>query len=121
MRKVQFLWRGIDDEMRWSIAFISDTRIRLGEAARLLEEEIKVNEHISHIDSRTHPRRGLKTNESQPFIPLIGVALWASKRLLQTDNDSTFAFPRYCDETGCKANLSHGGLNKWLHQQSADN
>ena len=55
------------------------------------------------------------------FFPLTNEALWASKRLLEANDDSIFAFPRYCDETGCKANSASGGLNKWLHQYVPDN
>ena len=121
IRKVQSLCKGIDDEMRWLIALISDTGIRLGEAAGLLKEDIKVNEPIPHIDLKPHPWRTLKTRGSQRLIPLTNEALWASKRLLEANNDSIFAFPRYCDETGCKANSASGGLNKWLHQYVTDN
>jgi len=48
-------------------------------------------------------------------------ALWASKRLLEANNDSIFAFPRYCSETVCKANSASGGLNKWSHQYVRNN
>ena len=44
-----------------------------------------------------------------------------SQRLLEANNDSIFAFPRYCDERGCKANSASGGLNKWLHQYVPEN
>ena len=63
----------------------------------------------------------LKTKGSQRLIPLNKEALWASKQLLEANDDSIFAFPRYCDETGCKANSASGGLNKWLHQYVPDN
>ena len=43
---MQSLCRDNDDEMRWLIALISDTGMRLGEAAGLLKEDIKVNEPI---------------------------------------------------------------------------
>ena len=110
-----------DDDMRWLIALISDTGMRLGEAAGLLKDDIKLDEHIPHVDLRPHPWRTLKTKSSQRCVPLVGVALWASKRLLEANNDSIFAFPRYCDEPGCKANSASGGLNKWLHQYVPDN
>jgi len=116
IRKVQSLCKDIDDEMRWLIALISDTGMRLGEAAGLLKEDIKVDDRIPHIDLKLHPWRTLKTKGSQRLIPLTKEALWASKRLLEANNDSIFAFPRYCSETGCKANSASGGLNKWLHQ-----
>ena len=39
IKKVQSLCKDIDDEMRWLIALISDTGMRLGEAAGLLKED----------------------------------------------------------------------------------
>ena len=121
LKKVQSLCKDIDDEMRWLIALINDTGMRLGEAAGLLKEDIKVKEPIPHIDLKPHPWRTLKTKGSQRLIPLTKEALWASKRLLEANNDSIFAFPRYCDERSCKANSASGGLNKWLHQYVPDN
>jgi integrase len=121
IRKVQSLCREIDDEMRWLIALISDTGMRLGEAAGLLKEDIKLNDRIPHIDLKPHSWRGLKTKGSQRLIPITKEALWATKRLLEANDDSIFAFPRYCDERGCKANSASGGLNKWLHQYVPDN
>ena len=111
----------INDDVRWLVALISDTGMRLGEAAGLLKEDIKVNEPIPHIDLKPHSLRSLKTKGSQRLIPLTKEALWASKRLIEANNDSIFAFPRYCDKTGCKANSASGGLNKWLHQYVPEN
>ena len=59
IRKVQSLCKDTDDEMRWLIALISDTGMRLGEAAGLLKEDKKVNEPIPHIDLKPHPWRSL--------------------------------------------------------------
>ncbi|MDC1118402.1 tyrosine-type recombinase/integrase [Alphaproteobacteria bacterium] len=121
IRKVQSLCRDNDDEMRWLIALISDTGMRLGEAAGLLKEDIKLDDRIPHVDLKPHPWRSLKTKGSQRLIPLTKEALWASKRLLEAKYDSIFAFPRYYDETSCKANSASGGLNKWLHQYVPEN
>jgi integrase len=121
IRKVQSLCKDIDDEMRWLIALISDTGMRLGEATGLLKEDIKLDEPIPYVDLKLHPWRSLKTRGSQRLIPLTNEALWASRRLIQAKNDSIFAFPRYCSEAGCKANSASGGLNKWLHQYVPDN
>ena len=118
---MQSLCRVTDDEMRWLIALISDTGMRLGEAAGLLKEDIKVNEPIPYVDLKPHLWRSLKTKGSKRLIPLTKEALWASKRLMEANNDSIFAFPRYCSEAGCKANSASGGLNKWLHQYVPDN
>ncbi len=121
IKKVQSLCKDIDDEMRWLVALISDTGMRLGEAAGLLKEDIKLDDRIPHIDLKPYPWRTLKTKGSQRLIPLTKEALWACGRLLEANNDSIFAFPRYCDATGCKANSASGGLNKWLHQYVPDN
>ena len=50
------------------------------------------------------------------FIPLVGASLWASNRLLKANDDSTFAFPKYCSEEGANANSASGALNKWLQE-----
>jgi integrase len=121
IRKVQSLCREVDDEMRWLISLISDTGMRLGEATGLLKEDMKVHHSIPHIDLKPHPWRSLKTKGSQRLIPLTNESLWASRRLIEANNDSIFAFPRYCDEAGCKAHSASGGLNKWLHQYVPDN
>jgi integrase len=112
LKKVQSLCKDIDDEMRWLIALISDTGMRLGEAAGLLKEDIKLDEPIPHTNLKPHPWRSLKTRGSQQFIPLTNEALWASKRLRDANNDSIFAFPLYCSEASCKAKSASGGLNK---------
>ena len=121
IKKVQSLCRDNDDEIRWLIALISDTGMRLGEAAGLLKEDIKLDEPIPHIHLKPHPWRTLKTKGSQRLVPLTKEALWACKRLLETDDDSISTFPRYYSETGCKANSASGGLNKWLHQYVPEN
>ena len=65
IKKVQSLCYQIDDEMRWLIALISDTGMKLGEAAGLLKEDIKLDNRISHINLKPHPWRSLKTKGSQ--------------------------------------------------------
>ena len=43
-------------------------------------------------------------------------SLWACERLLEANNDSIFAFPRYCNELTANANSASGALNKWLQE-----
>jgi integrase len=64
IKKVQSLCKDIDDEMRWLIALISDTGMRLGEAAGLLKEAIKLGEAVPHIVLKPHPWRTLETKGS---------------------------------------------------------
>ena len=106
--------------MRWLIALISDTGMRLGEAAGLLKSDIKLEDPIPHIDLKPHPWRTLKTKGSQRKIPLVGAALWAVRRIVNQQDNSPFCFPRYCNEQVCKTNSASGGLNKWLHEHVPD-
>ena len=39
-----------DDDMRWLIALITDTGIRLGEAAGLQINDLKLDEEIPYVD-----------------------------------------------------------------------
>ena len=55
IRKAQSLCKEIDDDMRWLIALVSDTGMRLGEATGLLKEDIKLNDRIPHLDLKPHP------------------------------------------------------------------
>ena len=48
IKKVQSLCRDTDDEMRWLIALISDTGMRLGEASGLLEEAVSYTHLRAH-------------------------------------------------------------------------
>jgi hypothetical protein len=45
-------------------------------------------------------------------IPLIGMSLWAARRIVVSQQD--FAFPRYTDSSGCNANSASGAINRWL-------
>ena len=77
--------------MGWLIALISDTGMGLGEAAVLLKEDIKLNDRIPHTDLKPQPLRSLKTKASK-LVPLTREAMWASKHLLEANNDDIFAF-----------------------------
>jgi len=115
IRKIQQLCRDQDDDMRWLIALISDTGMRLGEAVGLHKDDFRINNDIPFIDLKPHPWRSLKTKGSQRHIPLVGASLWASKRVLEADCNSPYAFPRYFKNNLCNANSASNALNKWLH------
>ena len=74
-KHIQKLCREKDDELRWLIALISDTGMRLGEAVGLLKEDIDLNHEIPHIRLIPHSWRGLKTKGSRRLIPLVGASL----------------------------------------------
>jgi integrase len=103
----------IDDDMRWLIALISDTGMRLAEAAGLHIDDLHLNYEVPYVDIRPHPWRSLKTRGSQRQVPLVGASLWAARRIQQTAS-SCFAFQRYTDKERCNANSASNALNKWL-------
>ena len=103
-----------DDDMRWLIALISDTGMRLAEAAGLHVDDLKLDEEIPYVGIKPHPWRSLKTKGSQRQVPLVGASLWAAQRI-KANASSCFAFPRYTDNTRCNANSASNALNKWLH------
>lgn len=112
IRSIQAECKSINDDNRWLIALISDTGMRLSEAAGLLTSDIILDTDIPHINLINHPWRRLKTKGSNRSIPLIGASLWAAKKVTSVNNQ--FAFPRYTNSEKCNANSASNGLNKWL-------
>jgi integrase len=119
IRRIQRDCMAIDDEMRWLLALISDTGMRLSEAAGLHRDDIILDVSIPYISLQPHSWRRLKTKGSARHIPLIGASLWAAKRIQQ--HDSSYAFPRYCDGKICNANSASAALNKWMKPRLKDN
>ena len=117
IRNIQLECRAIDDDMRWLIALISDTGMRLAEGAGLLKQDfIGLDTDLPYVCVAKHPWRNLKTASSERKIPLVGEALWAAKRIVKIDNGSDFAFPRYNRGSFTAANSASAALNKWLKQ-----
>jgi len=114
IRQIQKDCMEADDEARWLVALISDTGMRLSEAAGLHIDDIKLDEEVPHIDLKPHTWRSLKTKGSQRQIPLVGASLWAAQRIKETNNISPYAFPRYTSAKGTNANSASAAINKWL-------
>ena len=114
IKEIQRECMSIDDEARWLVALISDTGMRLSEAAGLSVNDIKLDCEIPHIDLKPHAWRGLKTRGSQRQIPLVGASLWAAKRVKANNTVSSYAFPRYTSAKGTNANSASAAINKWL-------
>lgn len=114
LRAIQRECIRVDDDLRWLVALVSDTGLRLAEAAGLLREDIALDEEIPHVVIREHPWRRLKTPSSERVVPLVNNALWAAERVLQQQPDTVFAFPRYNRNGETKANAASSALNKWM-------
>lgn len=110
---VQAQCRHIDDDIRWLVTLISDTGMRLAEAAGLAISDFKLSDSIPHLVIQSHPWRSLKTVASARMIPLVGQALWAARRIVE-NSQNTLAFPRYNRSDRTNANSASAALNKWL-------
>ena len=119
IREIQQACYDIDDDRRWLIALISDTGMRLAEAAGLHIDDLHLDEEIPYVDIKPHPWRSLKTKGSQRQVPLVGASLWAAQRIKQTAS-SCFAFDRYTDNQQCRANSASNALNKWMQTNFRD-
>ena len=111
IREIQKACYRTDDDMRWLVALISDTGMRLAEAAGLHIDDLHLDEEVPYVDIRPHPWRSLKTKGSQRHIPLIGASLWAALRIKENES-SCYAFSRYTDDRQCRANAASNTLNK---------
>ena len=114
IRDIQNECYHIDDDMRWLIALISDTGMRLSEAAGLHKDDIVLGDAVPHLIVQSHPWRGLKTGSSERHIPLVGASLWATQRIIHQSYQSKLAFPRYNRQEQTNGNSASAALNKWL-------
>ena len=119
IRQIQQSCMEHDDDMRWLVALISDTGMRLAEAAGLHVNDIRLAEDIPYVDIKPYPWRSLKTKGSQRQVPLVGASLWAAQRI-SANASSCFAFPRYTDSERCNANSASNALNKWIQANFRD-
>ena len=65
LRKVQQLCYRKDDDIRWLIALLSDTGMRLAEAAGLAKEDVFLKTETPHVWLCERPWRPLKTRSSE--------------------------------------------------------
>ena len=114
IKKVQAECYKADDEMRWLVALVADTGIRLAEGAGLLRSDFINKDGILCVSIKPHPWRSLKTASSERVVPLVGSAKWAAERILAENTDSQFAFPKYNNGERTSANSASAALNKWL-------
>ncbi|MBL4680299.1 MAG: tyrosine-type recombinase/integrase [Pseudomonadales bacterium] len=112
IRIIQQACTNIDDDIRWLVALISDTGMRLAEATGLLVEDINIFNEIPYVSICPHPHRRLKTVSSNRIIPLVGASLWAARQLKASGNKH--CFPRYSNEQKCNSNSASASVNKWL-------
>jgi integrase len=81
---------------------------------------LKLEEDIPYIDLKPHPHRRLKTASSEREIPLVGLSLWATKRL-KLDSTGLYCFPRYTNPERCNSNSASAAINKWIKTVGGSN
>ena len=114
IRAIQSDCRHMDDDMRWLVALLNDTGMRLGEAVGLSVEDIRLDDETPHVNITPHPWRRLKTKGSERCVPLVGEALWAASRAIEDASWSDFLLPRYNSGSSSNANSASAVINKWL-------
>ena len=114
IRVIQSDCHHMDDDMRWLVALLSDTGMRLGEAVGLSVDDIRLDDETPHVNITPHPWRRLKTKGSERCVPLVGEALWAVYRAIEGTSGSNFLFPRYNRGSTSNANSASAAINKWL-------
>ena len=119
IKLIQIHCREADDEMRWLLALISNTGMRLSEAAGLALNDIVLDSKIPYINLKPNDSRRLKTKQSVRKIPLVGLSLWAARQV-KAEFSGTYAFPRYTKGGKCNANSASAALNKWLKQIASE-
>jgi integrase len=120
IKSIQADCHDADDDMRWVVALLSDTGMRLGEAVGLATTDINLSDKIPHINITPHPWRRLKTKGSERCIPLLGKAMWAASRAIEGASSSRFLFPRYNRGSSSNANSASAVINKWLKPRVPD-
>ena len=114
IRDIQSECYRIDDDMRWLLALISDTGLRLSEAAGLHRDDLVLDHDVPHLIIQRHPWRPLKTGASDRKVPLVGASMWAAQRIIKQATSSSFAFSRYNRSELTNGNSASAALNKWL-------
>ena len=128
IRQIQQDCKEADDEARWLVALISDTGMRLSEAAGLHIEDIKLEDEV-HIDLKPYAWRSLKTRQSEADTTCWSIS-GAAQRIKEAKTESPYAFPRYTSVkelmqtqpqqpsiSGLSQEYQRDGLHSFRHHQ----
>ena len=115
IKNIQSICIDINDDLRWIIALISDTGMRLGEVCGLERADIVLDGPVPHITIQPNSSRRLKTASSERQVPLVGASLWAATQAFSVPyRKDKYLFPRYTKDGKCNANSASAALNKWM-------
>lgn len=120
IRKLKPLIKSNPDDLRLILGMLIDTGCRLAEVVGLRLVDIKIDHEIPHVVIESNSARRLKTPSSNREIPLVGVSLWAAKKVVERNAGHEFAFPSYCSTTEVRANSASAALIKWIASKGVD-
>jgi len=112
VRRAQTEVMHVNDQPRLLLGLISDTGMRLSEAAGLSRDDINLSDK-AFVQVRPHPWRRLKTKSSERRIPLVGHSFWCAQQLMN-HCDTIWLFPQYNKQPITSANSASAVINKWL-------
>ena len=116
IKRIQSVCMDMNDDLRWVIALVSDTGMRLAEVCGLERNDLVLDAPIPHITLQPNSARRLKTDSSERRVPLVGASLWAATQAFEllSGADEKYLFPRYTKGGKCNANSASAALNKWM-------
>ena len=100
--------------MLWLLALISDTGLRLSDAAGLHRDNLVLHHGIPYLFGQAHPWRTLTTSASERKVTLVSSSLWTAQRILSEDPHRVFALPRYNRSQQTNGNSASAALDIWL-------
>lgn len=75
--------------------------------------DIVLDHEHPYLVIQPHAHRSLKTSSSERIVPLVGISLWAARRLLDSTS-GPYCFPRYASASGTNSNSASAAINKWI-------
>ena len=102
-----------NDDLRWLVALIADTGMRLSEAVGLYWGDVCLSNAVPYVEVKPNAHRRLKTLSSTRVLPLVGSGLWALQQAYKASS-SPYVFPRYMKGDSCNANSASAAINKWI-------
>ena len=110
-----------DDDIRWLLALQLGLGCRLAEVTGLALSELRLNVGLPYVSFQSNPWRIVTNISSKRNIPLVGVALWAAYKIVESaKRRQYYAFPRYTNDSQCKVNSASAAINKWIRSLGID-
>lgn len=106
-KELPLLWR-----------LLKGTGMRLGEAAGLTSDDLRLDEDTPHVLVRPNEVRGLKTKSSTRSVPLSGDALRAAQQAVSIVQQGQIIFARYARKRG--ADAASAALMKAVRSETTD-